>query len=80
MSCYLARIQKGVDCIETRLDEDIELASVAKVAGLSQWHFQRIFKALGRAVAIYGADLEMYGAEYHPTRDDSVIYYAIPTS
>ncbi|PCI88383.1 MAG: AraC family transcriptional regulator [Hyphomicrobiales bacterium] len=26
----------------------------------------------------YGADLEIYGAEYSPDTDDSVIYYAIP--
>src|SRR5262249_2902163 len=34
------------DYIETRLDEDIALSDVARVAGVSQWHFQRIFKAL----------------------------------
>jgi hypothetical protein len=28
----------------------------------------------------YGADLEMYGHEYHPSSADSVIYYAIPTT
>ncbi|HEX4477609.1 MAG TPA: AraC family transcriptional regulator [Polyangiaceae bacterium] len=42
----MERIQRGVDYIETRLDEDIPLSAVAKVAGISQWHFQRIFKAL----------------------------------
>jgi AraC-like DNA-binding protein/predicted transcriptional regulator YdeE len=46
VSYYLERIQRGVDYIETRLDEDVALADVAKVAGVSQWHFQRIFKAL----------------------------------
>ena len=46
MSYYLERIQRGVDYIETRLDEDVALSDVAKVAGISQWHFQRIFKAL----------------------------------
>jgi len=46
LSYYLERIQRGVDFIETRLDEDISLASVARAAGISQWHFQRIFKAL----------------------------------
>ena len=46
MSEYLEQIQRGVDFIETRLDEDIQLAGVARVAGISQWHFQRIFKAL----------------------------------
>ncbi|MEO8902371.1 MAG: AraC family transcriptional regulator [Polyangiaceae bacterium] len=46
MSEYLEQIQRGVDFIETRLDEDIQLPHVARVAGISQWHFQRIFKAL----------------------------------
>lgn len=46
MSYYLERIQQGVDYIETRLDEDVELALVARAAGVSQWHFQRLFKAL----------------------------------
>jgi AraC family transcriptional regulator len=43
---YLAQVQAGVDYIEARLDEDIELADVARAAGISRWHFQRIFKAL----------------------------------
>jgi len=43
---YLKQVQKGIDYIETNLDFDIELSKVAKEAGLSQWHFQRIFKAL----------------------------------
>ena len=46
MSYYLERIQRGVDYIETRLDQDVALSDVAKVAGISQWHFQRIFHAL----------------------------------
>jgi AraC family transcriptional regulator len=46
LNYYLERIQHGVDYIETRLDEEMALSSVAKEAGLSQWHFQRIFKAL----------------------------------
>jgi len=43
---YLKQVQKGIDYIEANLDFDIELSKVAKEAGLSQWHFQRIFKAL----------------------------------
>ena len=46
MSGYLEQVQRAVDFIETRLDEDLSLSEVAKVAGISQWHFQRIFKAL----------------------------------
>ncbi|MDZ7938435.1 MAG: helix-turn-helix domain-containing protein [Rhodoferax sp.] len=43
---YLHRIQRGIDFIEAHLDTDIALSEVAQAAGLSQWHFQRIFKAL----------------------------------
>ena len=43
---YLQQIQRGVDYIEAHLDDEIALANVARVAGISQWHFQRIFKAL----------------------------------
>lgn len=43
---YLNQLQQGIDFIETHLDEDIALAAVAREAGLSQWHYQRIFKAL----------------------------------
>ncbi len=43
---YLMQLQRGVDFIEERLDEDLTLAEVAKVAGISRWHYQRIFRAL----------------------------------
>ena len=43
---YLNRVQKGIEYIEANLDFDISLSQVAVEAGLSQWHFQRIFKAL----------------------------------
>jgi AraC family transcriptional regulator len=46
VSYYLERVQRGVDYIETKLDEDVALSAVAKAAGMSQWHFQRLFKAL----------------------------------
>jgi len=43
---YLKNVQIGINFIESNLDFDISLAQVAKEATLSQWHFQRIFKAL----------------------------------
>lgn len=43
---YLRQIQRGIDYIEANLDETVELSEVSKVAGISHWHFQRIFKAL----------------------------------
>jgi AraC-like DNA-binding protein len=46
VSYYLERVQRAVDYVETKLDEDVALSDVAKAAGVSQWHFQRMFKAL----------------------------------
>lgn len=43
---YLQQVQKGVDFIEENLAWDFTLDEVAVHAGISQWHFQRIFKAL----------------------------------
>lgn len=42
-------MQRGIDLIESRLDTDIEPCEIAQHAGISQWHFQRIFKALTNA-------------------------------
>jgi AraC family transcriptional regulator len=43
---YLSYIQKGVDFIEAHLDQPIDVAQVAQESCMSQWHFQRTFKAL----------------------------------
>ncbi|WP_088278683.1 helix-turn-helix domain-containing protein [Ideonella sp. A 288] len=43
---YLEQVQKGVDFIEAHLDEEVSFQQIAQAAGLSAWHFQRIFKAL----------------------------------
>jgi AraC-like DNA-binding protein/predicted transcriptional regulator YdeE len=45
-SFYLERIQRGVDFAEAHLDEEVALAAIARAGGLSQWHFQRIFKSM----------------------------------
>ncbi|MCA9554426.1 MAG: helix-turn-helix domain-containing protein [Myxococcales bacterium] len=45
---YLEAVQAGIEFIEARLEEDIDLAEVAAAARMSQWHFQRIFKGLTR--------------------------------
>ena len=42
----IKQIQKGINFIEDNLDYDISLEQIAKEAEISQWHFQRIFKAL----------------------------------
>lgn len=43
---YIEQLQWGVDHIEAHLDEDLAIADVARAAGLSRWHFQRIFSAI----------------------------------
>jgi AraC family transcriptional regulator len=43
---FLDQVQRGIDYIEANLEFDIQSADVARHAGISQWHFQRIFKAL----------------------------------
>jgi AraC family transcriptional regulator len=43
---FLEQVQRGIDYIEANLEFDIQSADVARHAGISQWHFQRIFKAL----------------------------------
>jgi AraC family transcriptional regulator len=43
---YLRQVQKGIDYIEANLDVDIATSDVARHAGISHWHFQRIFKGL----------------------------------
>jgi AraC family transcriptional regulator len=43
---FLENVQRGIDYIEANLDIDIDLGDVARHAGISHWHFQRIFKAL----------------------------------
>jgi AraC family transcriptional regulator len=42
----LERVQCGIDYIEANLAFDLQTADVARHVGMSQWHFQRIFKAL----------------------------------
>lgn len=43
---YLDSVQKGINYIEENLDFNLNPRDVAEKACISQWHFQRIFKAL----------------------------------
>jgi AraC family transcriptional regulator len=43
---YLEQVQRGIEYIEENLEFDIQASDVARHAGISHWHFQRIFKAL----------------------------------
>ena len=60
---YLEQVQRGVDFIEARLDDDIDLRDVSRAAGISHWHFQRIFKALtGETLKTYVRSRRMANA------------------
>lgn len=43
---YLRQVQRAVDHIEVHLDDALTLTDVSAVAGVSHWHFQRMFRAL----------------------------------
>ncbi len=43
---YLLQVQQGIDYIEENLDFDLSLQAIAEETNISQWHFQRIFKAM----------------------------------
>jgi AraC family transcriptional regulator len=45
MDSYLAAVQRALDHIEDHLREPLPLESIARRAGFSLWHFQRIFTA-----------------------------------
>lgn len=46
MDPYFTAVQRALDHIEDQLCEPLALESVARKAGFSLWHFQRIFAAL----------------------------------
>ena len=43
---YISRINRVIDYVEANIDQDLSLASLAKVANFSQFHFHRIFRAM----------------------------------
>ena len=43
---YLEQVQRGIDYIEENLEAGVQSSEVARHAGISHWHFQRIFKGL----------------------------------
>ena len=54
MNGYLRQIQKALAFIEEHLDEELRPEGIAPHAGISMWHFQRIFSgALGQPVMDY---------------------------
>ncbi|MEO1172959.1 MAG: helix-turn-helix domain-containing protein [Myxococcota bacterium] len=68
---YLRQIQRSVDYIERHLTEEIDLLDVSRTAGVSHWHFQRMFKALTnetlksyiRSRRLANARLELIGTQ-----------------
>lgn len=54
MTGYLRQLQRSIDYIETHLGEELRTERIAKHAGMSMWHFQRVFSAaLGQPVMDY---------------------------
>lgn len=51
---YLENIQRAIDSIEANLRQPLAVEKLARQAGFSYWHFQRIFAAVvGEPVAFY---------------------------
>jgi AraC family transcriptional regulator len=60
---YQARINRVIDYIEQRLDQNLSLAELADVAHFSRYHFHRVFKAMtGETLARYIARLRLQKA------------------
>lgn len=79
MSFYLDRIQDGVDYVESRLDRPVRLADVARAAGMSQWHFQRLFRSMtGETLGTYIRARRLSGAlERLRATDDRILDVAL---
>jgi AraC family transcriptional regulator len=43
---YTARINRVLDYVDTHLSDKLDLATLARVAYVSEWHFHRVFRAL----------------------------------
>ena len=51
---YLAQINRAIDYIEEHLEGELVIDQISQEAGISKWHFQRVFKAvLGETVKEY---------------------------
>ncbi|MET9465703.1 AraC family transcriptional regulator [Streptomyces sp. NPDC006544] len=50
----LERLNRALDHLEARLDGKIDMAEVARIAGVSEYHFRRLFSALaGMPLPVY---------------------------
>jgi AraC family transcriptional regulator len=43
---YTARINRVLDYVDAHLADKLDLATLARVAYVSEWHFHRLFRAL----------------------------------
>ncbi|HLD89904.1 MAG TPA: AraC family transcriptional regulator [Patescibacteria group bacterium] len=43
---YLNQVQRAIDFIEDNLNKEILIRKIANEGGMSQWHFQRMFRAI----------------------------------
>lgn len=66
-----ARLQRSPALVETRLCEPLRIEELARAAGLSLWHFQRVFSAaIGEPIGSYLRQRRLTSAA-HALRDSS---------
>lgn len=60
---WIERLNETIDYIEEHLTEEIDYEELAKIAGCSTYHFQRMFAFYGRCfiVRIYPAAEIVFG-------------------
>lgn len=77
----LERLNQALDHLETCLDREVDIAEAARVAGVSEYHFRRLFSALaGMPVPVYvrRRRMTLAGAEVlagEPTLLDIAVRY-----
>lgn len=76
---YLEQVQRGIDYLEEHLDQSVDLTTVSKAAGISHWHFQRIFKALtGETLMAYVRSRRLANAHQRLlTTDEPILRIAL---
>lgn len=71
---YLEQINRAIDFIEQHLDEELIVSQISQEAGISKWHFQRVFKAvLGETVKGYTLSRRLSLAAQELLRTDKKI-------
>lgn len=74
MGCYEIQIQKVIDSIEEDVMEKQTLASLARIAGFSEYHFHRVFQALvGDSVMEYVRKRRLARAAYQLSHTEEKI-------